>query len=367
MLITHLFKFSHVLISFFTLVLLVSCGGGSGGGADTDNNQSFAPDFRSARIISQTSMIVDPVSGGVIEHAGATLTIPPGALGESAQIGLASTTLPVTDLPANDGALLGRTVLSKSGIVITSDKDIHLNRALTLRLPIELSKVPVNTVGSEITISTDTGGFLVPQGSPDSVNLTDGFLEFTFGAGQFFSATNNKVLGPPRGIAMPFLVVLTVAGSVQTINPVIATLDSINLLRYDTIFSDHFTIHYNLDAVTLSKVFAVMNNSIPEPNVQKAAGRGTGVAMAPKPVNTHCEGMPDLGSCTETVFSSMRKSNNSRPAGPCRPVLKTVPVAMPRWSMILPFQLTRKPERFTSAVSFSAMAPLISATFGYCL
>ena len=245
------------------LLLLYACfdsGSDSGDdkpnpGASAEESTVKAPDFGAAVLQSQSSRVIDADLGGTVEHDGARLIIPPDCLDESATITLATTTLPSQALPDDDGALLGRKALSDRGFVIMSDKDLSLSEPLVLHLPVNPDLIPGGTPLSDIELSTDIGGFLIPQGSVDEVNLAEGYVAITLDPDLLSAQSNNQLIGYPQALSTPFLVIVgLLATTPLTLNPIIATLDDINLLRFTTRRTTHFTVHYRADLMSEGQV-----------------------------------------------------------------------------------------------------------------
>lgn len=233
-----------IVAVFLLLFFLAGCGGGGGENDNANADNKFISTLKPAIIQSQTSMIIDASVGGSIEHAGATLIIPPNALAETISLSLAATNLPSKNLPENEEILLGRKVISKYGYVIISDKDIVLNKALTLRIPINLSQITEETRESDIDISTDTLGHLIPQSSPSKLNLVEGYVEIELAPDNLFAKTTNRILGRPQGYIVP--AALFLAGAfIEIYNTLTVTLNTPNSDTHRKLESAHFNLHFN--------------------------------------------------------------------------------------------------------------------------
>ncbi len=215
---------------------------------DTVSSEDLVPVFLPDEAVAEKSVAATPQDGGEVTVAGATLTIPPGALAEDAQLGLAAVNVTADSLPPGDGALLGQKVISTQGYLITSDKALDLSSPLTLRIPLDTEQIPAGTSPDNVHIATQVGGYVVLQGDPDVVNLDQGYVELTLEIPELQAGIASQTIQQsPRPFGAPFLLIagaLAIGGPL-TINPIIATMDDINLLRYEFWGGDNFAFYYN--------------------------------------------------------------------------------------------------------------------------
>ncbi|MFQ5590675.1 MAG: hypothetical protein ACE5HE_05905 [Phycisphaerae bacterium] len=260
-------------VTFFAAFAFVfplpGCGGGGRGGgggfganggdvgnggdeappdSDTVSPEDLVPVFLPDEAVAEKSVAVTPEDGGEVTVAGATLTIPPGALVEDAQLGLVAVNVTAESLPPGDGALLGQKVISTQGYLITSDKALDLSSPLTLRIPLDTAGIPADTSPDSVHIATQVGGYVVLQGDADVVDLDQGFVELTLEIPELQAGTASQTIQQsPRPFGASFLLVagaLAIGGPL-TINPIIATMDDVNLLRYEFWAGTNFAFHYN--------------------------------------------------------------------------------------------------------------------------
>jgi len=237
----------HLPLITLLALLLSACGGGGGGadnGATAQTTSEPLTLFTSAEVTSQSSQQFEASVGGSLEHQGAILTVPAGALAQSVQLTLAATTLPSRSLEAGNFALAGRQPISTAGYIIRADQTVQLNAPLRLRIPIDSALIPAQTPASAIEIATDTSGHLIAQGSPSLIDLAQGYVELELAVDTLYDADNHTLFGPPQGYMIPLAAVL-VAGGVELLNPIMATVKTALNSAQHELTSAHFQLYHS--------------------------------------------------------------------------------------------------------------------------
>jgi len=222
-------------------------------------------EFEYGTVTQVGSQVVDSQNGGTVGVGGALLTVGPDVLSESAELSLYAISVPTRDLDAGDGAYGGQTLLSDSSYVIGVDRDVTLNGPITLTLPIDTARLPATVSLDQLHVSALNGGFVIPQGTPDSFDAAAGTLTFSFTPQSLLKDFSHQaIVDPPLAAGFSFLAIATakltaIAGVAASLllNPVLATIDDLQSDGYTTYETTHFNITYRGSHVSASHVQAM--------------------------------------------------------------------------------------------------------------
>lgn len=258
----------QVIFLCLMLFLLSACDGGGDGSGDDSNGNGQEPVtgddseqltlFTTAEVVSQNMESIEAREGGSITHEGAVLTVPANALSQDADITLASTSLPSQSMDNGNFVLAGRSVISPTGYVITSNQQVSLNGPLTLRIPINPNLISSQSTVDDIEISTDTSGHLIGQGLPTLVDLEQGYVEFEITSKILYEDANNTLFGPPQGYMIP-VVLLVIGGAVETLNPIVVTVKTALNSASNELTSEHFQLYYS-DSISQTDASQLIND-----------------------------------------------------------------------------------------------------------
>lgn len=251
---------SIVLLSCF---LLLGCSSGESTsnlvGVQSTNNESTSPEIRflETAIVAQETALMSRASGGQVSLGGATLSIAPGALSQDASIGLAIVDHQRGELSQADGASLNQIPLSPNAYLISTNRAVDIAGAITLTIPFNEQLIPANVSVSDINISSWVGGYVIPQGKPDTVDMVNNTVTLALDVPRLnTNFDHHRAFDAPRG-SLFFLAAGTVIATNQLLNPIFASLDDINasntgLTRYRTFTQSGspILIYYNTDLVS---------------------------------------------------------------------------------------------------------------------
>ncbi len=207
---------------------------------------------------------VTAAAGAQIQLAGATLTIPPGALPEDAEIALVSVPVDSIDIPSGDGAWGGQVPIGHHAFMLFADRDLELMAPLVLRLPYDPALLDPAWETDDFHVAAIVGSYLVPQGPPTSVDTANaelvvtiegGTLEANF-EGQAMAAGGNFAAICSRlgawsvgGVLRATALGLSVGLQWQTLLAVVDDVKQVSFTFSTLEWDDHFKIRYRSPAV----------------------------------------------------------------------------------------------------------------------
>lgn len=182
------------------------CAACSGGPIDINNLVSDEVDVTT----------ISALAGGSVEVRGATLTVPPGALMEDAQIGLVAVPFAGIGIPEGDPALGGQVPISDHAFLIFTDRAVELLAPLVLELPFDPDAVDPLYENSDFHVTAATGPFLVPQGPPSVVDRDAAVIRFSIDAASLAQNFGAMTTGaPPLGAGASFAGIVAKLGGVS--------------------------------------------------------------------------------------------------------------------------------------------------------